>query len=247
MPRPVDTMGSRLSITQKRKVTILHPCQQRACLAQIAGIEARAHSGQILRRGAGGVAHSTPVGAGHAHVAHAAFNLRGQRFERAGIDDTVHFKVLKGFEPLLLILRIIAAISDRAQLPGCIAGHRQNRMGHEMQGQRALRERQADRVDQEGHVVIHDFYDGVRRGIAIFAHGGIEYPYQRGAPAPQSEQQMRKRNRSQFCRIAPGEIRVLDVRIIGLKKQSPVEIPHGFRRTSRRACHRRDDFSMLNR
>src|ERR1700722_10056053 len=79
---------------------------------------------------------------------------------------------------------------------------RKERVCQEMQCERTLRERQADRVHEEGHVIVHHLDDGVRRGKSVLAHGGVEYPYQ-GGPAPLArEHQVRQCAAGQLRRLA---------------------------------------------
>ena len=50
-----------------------------------------------------GVLHLEPIRAGHPDIAHAAFDLIGERLQRGGVDDSVDFDVLEQLQaPLLL-------------------------------------------------------------------------------------------------------------------------------------------------
>ncbi len=110
----------------------------------------------------------------------------------AGIDDAIHFDVLKRLQPRFAGVRawscrpsgaLRRARATCSNVPERVARHCKNRMRQEMQREGALRQREVDRIDQKGHVVVHHLDDGVRRGEAMLAQGGIEHPHQRGSAA----------------------------------------------------------------
>ena len=80
-----------------------------------------------------------------------------------------------------------AALLDGAQDPGAVARNREDRMRQKMQRERALRQREADRIDQKRHVVVDHLDDGVRRGVAVLGQRRIEDAHQGAAAAPPRE------------------------------------------------------------
>ena len=79
MPRPVPLTGCRkfaplaprqpvFAIAQKSEMTILHPLEQGAGLAQLGGIDPRAQAAQLHGGAARGSLHARPIRTGHAHV-----------------------------------------------------------------------------------------------------------------------------------------------------------------------------------
>ncbi len=240
-----------LAIAEEGEVAILHPSEQRDRFAQIARVEAVAQGAQILGGLARGALHLEPVGAGDPHIAHAALDLRRERLERGGIDDSVDFDVLEGLQPellpggTLLALGDIAAFAQGEQSPRGVADHRKDRMRQKMQSERALRQCETDRIHEEGHVIVHHLDDGVRRGEAVLANGGVEYPHQ-GGPAPaMREHQVRQGRAGQLLRIARGEIFGIHIGVVVVQKARPVQIAHGLGRPDRRSYDGGHDLAML--
>ncbi len=151
-----------LTITQEREMTVQHPLEQRLGFGDIEHIEARTQGVQVLGRLPRRTLHFRPIGARGAHIPHAAFYLRLQRAQRRGVDDAIHFDVLKRFEPLMFGAVGLAAFLNRPQVSGGIARYGKNRVRQEVQGQRPLRQCETDRIDEKGHIVVDHFDDGVR-------------------------------------------------------------------------------------
>ena len=102
-----------LTIAEKGEMAIFHPLEQRAGLAEFSGIDARAHRTQILCGGSSRGAHAAPIRAGRAHVAQTALDLSRQRFKRRGIDDSIDFDMLEGFEPLFRAMQRLGSLLQR--------------------------------------------------------------------------------------------------------------------------------------
>jgi hypothetical protein len=132
--------------TEEREVAVFHPGKKRLCFAHVARIEARVHHVQVIRGAARCRAHLCPVGAGHAHVAHAALDVRPQRLEQRRIDDTVDLDMLKRLEPPMPIGRGTSLL-EAAQHAARVACDREDRVRQEMHGQRSLRQCEPDRID----------------------------------------------------------------------------------------------------
>ncbi len=80
-----------------------------------------------------------------------------------------------------------------------------------MQGERAFRQCQTDRVDQERHVVVDDLDYGVRRDEAMLAHGRIEHPHERTAAAPHRKHKVRERCGGQILGLTVRQIPVVHI------------------------------------
>ena len=75
------------------------------------------------------VLHLEPIGACDPYIAHAALDLRRERTQSRGIDDTIHLDVLKRFQPQFLVEGLLAALgcfaplAYREQISGAVARH----------------------------------------------------------------------------------------------------------------------------
>ena len=232
---PFAALQPIFAVAQKSEVAIFHPGEQGQRLVEIFRVEMPAHGTQFLRRLTGGRAHLGPVGASDPHIAHAALDLRRERRECGRVDDSVDLDVLKRFQPrpagLARRLRLVAglaALAQGEQLAAAVARHRKDGVRQKMQGEGALGQREVDGIHEKGHVVVHHLDDGVRRGVAMLAQGGIEHPDQRGAPPPPCELQMRERDAGELGRIARREIPRVDIRVVRLEEAQPIQVAHGF-------------------
>ena len=122
-----------LAISQEREMAVLHPRQQRLGFTDVPHVETRTQRIQIVGCRRCCLAHLRPIRAGDAYIAHAAFDLRLQRTEDAGIHDAIHFDVLKRLEPASLAVGAVAALLQGVQLAGGVPLHRKNRMRQEVQ------------------------------------------------------------------------------------------------------------------
>ena len=158
--------------------------------------------------------HLCPIGTSHAHVAHAPFDLHLQRSQYVRVDDAIDFYVLKRLEPRLLAVGAHAAFLDRLQVAGAVAGHGKDRVRQKVQRKCALRQSQPDGIDEERHVVIDHFNDGMCRSVSILALRGIEHPNQSAAAAAARQVQLGQGDGGKLLRIAPGKVLGLDVGVI---------------------------------
>ena len=150
-----------LAITQKRKMPIFHPFEEGTGLAEFGRVEPVGRRTQILRGSPRGTLHARPIRACHAHIPHAALDLRRQRFNRRGVDDAVHFDVLKRFQALVFVLRRAAPL-NRLQGTAALASYGKYRVRQEMQRKRAFSQCETDRVDEEWHIIVDYIDNGMR-------------------------------------------------------------------------------------
>jgi hypothetical protein len=122
--------------------------------------------------------------------------------------------VLERFEAWFLAVRHLAAFVNRLQVAGTVACHGEDGMRQEVQRKRSLRQNQPDGIDEERHVVIDHFNDGVCRRVSVLALRGIEHPNQRAAAAPARQVQVGHGDGDKFLRVAPGKVFGLDVGVI---------------------------------
>ena len=204
-----------------------HPLQQCTGFFDIFRVEARAAQIDIRGRELRCAAHLAPVGAGHADIIEVARDLPGQGGQFSRIDDAINLDMLERFEAQRRVARGAAARLQVTQRAGTVARHGKNRMREEMYREAAPLQCEADRIDQERHVVIDHLDDGMRREIAMLLHGGIDDAH-RGVPAPATlrEIQVRDRRGGKFLRIAGGEIGAVHVTIIGRQVLGQVDVAH---------------------
>ena len=202
------------AVAQEGEMTALHPGQQGLGFADVARVEARRRRVQIVRGLMGGGAHFCPVQPGRANVAQTAFDLGLQRLQGRGIDYPIDLDVLKGFESRLAGAGRRPALLQRLEqaVGGPLDG--KDRMRQKMQGERALGQRQPDRVDQERHVVVDHFDHGVLRHVTVLAQRGIEDAHQRAAAALPREGELRQREQRELAGFALREVGHLDVGVV---------------------------------
>ncbi len=96
-----------------------------------------------------------------------------------------------------------------------------------MDGQGALRDGEADRIDQERHVVVHHLDDGVGRGVAVLLERRVEHAHQRAPAAALRELEVRQRGPREHRGRARRHVVRIDVGVIGLQEALGVHAPPG--------------------
>jgi hypothetical protein len=182
---------------------------------------------------------------GAARVAHAPFDILAQRFEQRGVDDPINLGVLEGLETPVLTGRG-APLLDAAQRTRRVPRDGKDRVREEMHGQRARRQGEADRIDQERHVVVHHLDDGMRRCVAVLAQGRIEDPHQCATAAFGGELQMRQGRGREISGGARRHVVRINVGVIGRQEPFVVGSAQGFRQPRRRGYHGRHDPPVLH-
>jgi len=110
-----------------------------------------------------------------------------------------------------------------------------------MQRERALRQREADGVDEKGHVVIDHLDDGMRRAVAVVPRRGVEHPHQGAAAAPMRHSKMGEGDDRQFARIPSGQIDGLDVAVVCAQVLPQMRPPQGAAQRSGKTGRRRGE------
>ena len=113
--------------------------------------------------------HLLPVRHRGAHVVQGARDLVAQLPHRLLVGLAIDFEMHEGFR---------RTVADRQQLPGSIASQREDRMHDPVHGDAVLGHQHADRIHQEGHVVVVDLHDGMG-AVDRIAGGRVEHADQR--------------------------------------------------------------------
>ena len=146
------------------------PAQERFRFGTLHRIDRHRAMGELVGNGEHAVAHRHPVGNTGAHfverLAQGVLQLPGAGCIRHLVD-------------LDMDQRLELALAHTRQLAACIARHRQHGMHQHMHGQSGLGQCQAERIDQERHVVVDDLDHCVRRCPTVGLAFGIEHPDQR--------------------------------------------------------------------
>ena len=208
-------------------MAVLHPGEQRLGLAHIARIEPCVQDVEIVGGAARCGAHFRPIGKGDAHIAHAALDVGAQRREQRRVDDAVDLDVLERLEPPVPA-GLRTSLLDAAQHPGCVACDRENRVRQKMDGQRPLRNREADRIDQERHVVVHHLDDGMGRCVAVLLERRVEHPHQCAATAALRELQVRQSGPREHRGSTRRHVVGIDVGVVRFQEALGVHASPGF-------------------
>ena len=170
--------------------------------------------------------HRLPVVDRRAHVVEDANDVGGKRFEAGRVDHAIDLDMNKR---LAVSIPGLGACQSRQRAVGT-ALHGNDRMHDQMQRQPVAVDLHRHRVDQERHVVVDDFDDGMRGLPAVLFERRIEHPHASAARvALAREVPVRQHRAVEIGRLPLREILGVDVLEIAHR-----EIFHG------RALGRRD-------
>ena len=152
-----------IAVAEEDEMTLLHPLQELAGLAEILGGQGRRVALQIRDQRAHSLAHRRPVVDREGDIGQRRFDVVAQPLQRRRIGLTVDLVQLPGFRPV----RLAAVRAQAGQAAAPITADLEHRVNDEMHGEAGAGEGDTDGVDQKGPVIGHDLHQRVRRLEAI--------------------------------------------------------------------------------
>ncbi len=174
-----------LAVTQEGEVVVGQPVDERGGLASLRIGDARQPLAHVVGDRTGLRDHLRPVRDRHAHVVERRRDAPAQALELFSVAGAVDLDVLPG-----LCRTPLGLPGHRLDAAAPVAHHAEHWVHHRVDRKPGAVQHHGERVDQERHVVSHDFDDGARRIPAVARRGRIEDPHQclpRLARGPESQ------------------------------------------------------------
>ena len=175
---PLDKVVA--AVADVREVGVREPRQEFARLRNVVGgqrwrvaLEVRHHL-EHLR------AHRRPVADDGADVGEHARDVGRQRAATRGVGDPLDLDVHQRLAHAVAL----AFPREPAEPAACVPLHGHDRVGDQVHGEPLPQHLHLHGVDEEGHVVVDDLDDRVRRLPALLVDRGVEHPHLRLAGRP---------------------------------------------------------------
>ena len=191
------------AIAEKSEMIGGEPCKEILAFGKLVGGERRRSLVHVGKDRLQPIAHRPPVGYRGAYIVEHADDVRRKTLQLRGFADAVDLHVNERLAPDVLCI----LVGEPEQHPLRAAADSQDGMHDQMQSQPVAIDFHRHRVDQEGHVVVDDLDDRVRRLPAVFLDAGIEHANSSASGLTLArEVPMRQRGTVQIGRRALGQL-----------------------------------------